>query len=516
MRRVRDVGERLDRRAVLERRPAAAPRRRRRRRARAPAGRRASPPPPPPHVVGDAERSCPPGVAVERQHQPRRLRACRGRRSRSCRTPAGSRAASRAAGRRSRSPGARSASRSRRPRDRPPCRHFRCSRARACAMPARSDGVRTCASLLAIVILAALGWSGWWCVQATARDRALDRLARRAPRRRLGGRGRGRARSRGFPNRVDTIVDRPRPRRPRRRLVLAAPTASRSCRSPTSRTTSSPSCPASRWSRPPTRRVRATSERPARLGDLPADAAARARPHDLRDRGHATRRRHRLERRRSARRSSPPARRADGTPFAHDLAFNAEDLALPAGLAGAVDRRGVLPAAIGTGRRSTRPSPSTGPGTGRRSRATTRCSRSVEVRDLALTWGKLDLRGRGTLAVDAEGFAEGRLDLRARNWRDDARRRRGRRRARPDARRRASAPASGSSPGSRGDARRPRRAARLRRRPHPARPDRDRPRPAPRPARLTRPRRGRPGPVKSRAAPVRSPSCATCAAPSSH
>ena len=40
----------------------------------------------------------------------------------------------------------------------------------------------------------------------------------------------------------------------------------------------------------------------------------------------------------------------------------------------------------------------------------------MAIRDLALTWGKLDLRGRGTLAVDEDGFAEGRLDLRARNW----------------------------------------------------------------------------------------------------
>ena len=30
----------------------------------------------------------------------------------------------------------------------------------------------------------------------------------------------------------------------------------------------------------------------------------------------------------------------------------------------------------------------------------------VEVREIPLTWGKLDLRGRGTLDVDAQGFAE--------------------------------------------------------------------------------------------------------------
>jgi hypothetical protein len=40
----------------------------------------------------------------------------------------------------------------------------------------------------------------------------------------------------------------------------------------------------------------------------------------------------------------------------------------------------------------------------------------VAIRELSFTWGNLDLRARGTLDVDAEGFAEGRLDLRARNW----------------------------------------------------------------------------------------------------
>ena len=42
----------------------------------------------------------------------------------------------------------------------------------------------------------------------------------------------------------------------------------------------------------------------------------------------------------------------------------------------------------------------------------------VDIRDIALTWGRLDIRGRGSLAVDAEGFAEGRVELRARNWED--------------------------------------------------------------------------------------------------
>ncbi|HVL19841.1 MAG TPA: DUF2125 domain-containing protein, partial [Amaricoccus sp.] len=41
----------------------------------------------------------------------------------------------------------------------------------------------------------------------------------------------------------------------------------------------------------------------------------------------------------------------------------------------------------------------------------------VEVRKLALEWGELDLSGSGDLTADADGLAEGRIDLRARNWR---------------------------------------------------------------------------------------------------
>ena len=123
-------------------------------------------------------------------------------------------------------------------------------------------------------------------------------------------------------------------------------------------------------------------------------------------------------RRRSARRSSPPAGRPTHAPsFAHDLAFNAEDLALPAGLTGRIDPRGLLPATIGTAGLDA---------TLAFDRPWDRAAiegdnpvlEEVRIKDLSLTWGKLDLRGRGTLAVDAEGYAEGRLDLRARNWRD--------------------------------------------------------------------------------------------------
>jgi hypothetical protein len=43
---------------------------------------------------------------------------------------------------------------------------------------------------------------------------------------------------------------------------------------------------------------------------------------------------------------------------------------------------------------------------------------AVDLRDAHMRWGRLDLRGRGALAADAQGFAEGRIDLRVRNWRE--------------------------------------------------------------------------------------------------
>ena len=60
---------------------------------------------------------------------------------------------------------------------------------------------------LAIVILAALGWSGWWFFQSTMRDRAME--AWLADRRAAGWvADASDVRVRGFPNRVDTVIEK--------------------------------------------------------------------------------------------------------------------------------------------------------------------------------------------------------------------------------------------------------------------------------------------------------------------
>ena len=107
-------------------------------------------------------------------------------------------------------------------------------------------------------------------------------------------------------------------------------------------------------------------------------------------------------------------RQAAGVAFAHDVAFNAETLVLPDGLVGAADA--VLSDTVG---------PLAVDTTLAFDRAWERSSvesdnpvlEGVDVRKLAIAWGELDLSGSGALAADAEGYAEGRIELRARNWR---------------------------------------------------------------------------------------------------
>ena len=61
-------------------------------------------------------------------------------------------------------------------------------------------------TLLAIVILAALGWSGWWWFNASARERALAEWL--AARRADGWQAEAaEIRVTGFPNRVDVLID---------------------------------------------------------------------------------------------------------------------------------------------------------------------------------------------------------------------------------------------------------------------------------------------------------------------
>ncbi len=104
-------------------------------------------------------------------------------------------------------------------------------------------------------------------------------------------------------------------------------------------------------------------------------------------------------------------------PFSYDLDFSANDLRLPDSWIAGIEDTGVLPPAIETTHLAV---------TATFDRAWDRASiegenpalRTLQVTDSRFAWGKLDLRAAGTLRPDARGFAEGKLDLTAQNWRD--------------------------------------------------------------------------------------------------
>lgn len=267
-------------------------------------------------------------------------------------------------------------------------------------------------TLLAIVILAALGWSAYWWVHATAMDRAMTGWL--AERRAAGWVAEAEdVRVRGFPSRVDTIVTR---------LDLADPRGGWAWQAEEFQVLSlsyRPNhviavLPGEQVLSTPYETIRAKAER------LRGSVIFRPTPRleldhmtfeigDMRLEGDsgwsavigkailATR------------------QAADGTPFAHDLAFNAERLALPEALTAGLGTD-VLPAEIG--RVSLDSTLAFDKPWDRASvEGENPALQQIRVRDLALSWGKLDLRGEGTLDIDAEGFPEGRLDLKAKNWR---------------------------------------------------------------------------------------------------
>jgi hypothetical protein len=270
--------------------------------------------------------------------------------------------------------------------------------------------------LLAIVVAAALAWSGWWWVQARARDRAIEGWL--AARRADGWVAEAADVSvSGFPNRVDLTVDD---------LALADPEAGWSWRADAFQVLSLSYRPHHFIAVLPGEQVVSTPYETIRATSETLRGSVIFVPTTRLELDHMT---FEIEAMRLAgetgweaaigkailatRRAADP----DAPPFAHDLAFNAEDLALPAGLTGRIDPEGLLPATIGTvGLDATLAFDR--PWDRAAIEGDNPVLEEVRIKDLSLTWGKLDLRGRGTLAVDADGYAEGRLDLRARNWRD--------------------------------------------------------------------------------------------------
>ena len=264
--------------------------------------------------------------------------------------------------------------------------------------------------LLAIVILAAAAWSGFWWFNASSRERALTRWLEE---RRADGWQAEAAdiRVNGFPNRVDVLIDD---------LRLADPEAGWSWHAEGFQILSLAWKPQQFIVALPGEQVVATPYETVTATSELLRGSVAFRPNPRLELDHST-----FEIEGMAMTSDLgwsagigkailATRQTGGTPFAHDVAFNAESLVLPEGLTGAA--RDVLPAAVGPVALDTtlafdRPwDRSTVEGDNPR-------VDGVEVRKLALEWGELDLSGSGDLTADADGLAEGRIDLRARNWR---------------------------------------------------------------------------------------------------
>lgn len=269
--------------------------------------------------------------------------------------------------------------------------------------------------LLAIVILAALAWSGWWWFGAHMRERVLtDWLDER---RQAGWVAEAAdLRVTGFPNRLDTIVTG---------LELADPQAGWAWSAPEFQILSLTWKPHHFIAAWPGEQVVSTPLETLRItGDEMRGSLVFEPNLALRldraiieianmtirgDGGWQT----------SLGTAVLAAKQAgDGAPdHAYDIAFDAGDLVLPDGWSLGIDRGAVLPETIGSAsldalaefdRDWDRPAVEQGnPALDR-----------VRIRDLSLVWGRLDLRAQGTLEVDAQGFAEGRIDLRARNWQE--------------------------------------------------------------------------------------------------
>ncbi len=264
------------------------------------------------------------------------------------------------------------------------------------------------AILAALIVLALVGWSVWWYVLATARDNALTVWLEG---RRAAGwvAEAGDISVSGFPSRVDSTITG---------LQLADPREGWSWRAEALDILQLAYKPQHIIAILPGEQVVATPYDTFRATSDTLRGSLLFRPNTRLELDHMTFEVANMAIRSDAGWTSKigkavfATRQTAGTPFAHDLSFNAQNLAVPT-LAASAD--GVLPPAIDTVVLDA---------TLRFDRPWDRASvegdnpvlEGVEIRDIALTWGELDLRGRGTLGVDLEGFAEGRIDLRARNW----------------------------------------------------------------------------------------------------
>lgn len=276
--------------------------------------------------------------------------------------------------------------------------------------------MRLALSAVALLVLAFLGWGGWWWVGSTAKARAVESWLE--DRRADGWAADAAISVAGFPNRFDMTVED---------LTLADPEAGWAWSAPVFRTfmlAYEPNRVIAEW--PGVHRISVPGERAeAEAGVFRASAAflpttalelrrgvIEAEAFEIR--GEAGWRAG-IERATLAARRSEVAPEA---PNAYDLAFDARAVAPPDALAAPLSRAlgAALPAKLNrlsidstvVFRR---------PVDRRAVEASDFSPASIALRRSLIRWGPLGIEGEGRLAVDPAGVPEGRIDLTLRNWR---------------------------------------------------------------------------------------------------
>lgn len=269
--------------------------------------------------------------------------------------------------------------------------------------------------LFAIVVLAALGWGGFWFWNASMREQALSDWLE--SRRAAGWVAEGEVRVTGFPNRVDAIVNG---------LDLANPEEGWSWSAPELQILSQTWKPLHVIAVWPEHQTVATPYDTVRIESSRMLGSVVFEPNlrlgldhstiELRDvaiAGETGWRTGLGEGLLSVRKTPDP----EAAPHSYDLDFNARRLSLPEGWSSRARQSRLLPETIDLGRVAAmltfdkawdRPAVEGEPP----------LLLALDLAEVRFSWGPLDLTGSGRLRADADGFAEGRLDLVANNWRD--------------------------------------------------------------------------------------------------
>jgi hypothetical protein len=270
-------------------------------------------------------------------------------------------------------------------------------------------------TLLAIVVLAALGWSGWWYFHATSRDNGLQNWL--AGRRDAGWVAEAADISvTGYPNRLDTIVTG---------LDLADPHSGWSWQASEFQVLSlsyKPNHIIAVWPGPqiiasPWETVRIDSELARGSVVFDPDTKLGLNRTSIEIENMKLMGNDGWQARIASAEFATRKSGQEAPPFSHDLAFSASDITVPEAWTRVMDQDGVLPGVISAANIAA---------TLAFDRAWDRIAvetgnpiiEQIRIRNASVEWGKVNLTGRGTLRVDDQGFAEGKIDLRAENWRD--------------------------------------------------------------------------------------------------